>query len=108
MYYKKEIEVFLRENLKLELHPDKVFIRKLKRGIDFVGYVILPNVTVLRTRTKKRIFKKLMKAQKKLILKEINKDKFQQIKVSYIGILKHCKSNEIKRKIREVLLISGI
>jgi len=87
--YKKEIEIFLKQNLKLELHPDKVYIRKLSRGIDFVGYVILPNIIVLRTRTKKRIFKKLKKARKELAIGKINKDKFQQIMASYMGVLKH-------------------
>jgi len=107
-FYKKEIESFLKQKLKLELHPDKVFIRKLKQGIDFVGYVVLPNATVLRTKTKKRIFKKLKKAQKELILGKINKDEFQQIKASYMGVLKHCKNKGIKRKIRKVLLAREI
>ena len=88
-------------NLKLELHPDKVFIRKLEQGIDFVGYVILPNIVVLRTKTKKRIFKKLMKAWKELLARKINKYEFQQIQVSYMGVLKHCKSNKIKREIKK-------
>ena len=95
----KQVKEFLKTNLKLELHPNKVFIRKLKQGIDFVGYVILPNTTVLRTKTKKRIFKKLIKAQEDLINGKIDKDKFQQIKASYMGVLKHCRSNKIKREI---------
>ncbi len=107
-FYQKEIESFLRQNLKIELHPNKVFIRKLKQGIDFVGYVILPNAIVLRTKTKKRIFKKLKKAQKEFFAGKINKDEFQQIKASYMGMLKHCKSNEIKREIRKVTLTRGI
>ena len=101
MFYKKEIESFLKQNLKLELHPGKVFIRKLKRGIDFVGYVILPNATILRTKTKKRILKKLKKAQKEFLVREISESKFQQIKASYFGILKHCRSNKIERKINK-------
>jgi len=99
LFYQKEIENFLKQNLKLELHPDKVFIRKLKQGIDFVGYVILPNSVVLRTKTKKRILKKMKKAQKELNIGNVSKKKFQQIEASYFGVLKHCKSNNIKKKI---------
>jgi len=36
--WKKEIENFLRERLKLELHPDKLKIINLSKGIDFVGF----------------------------------------------------------------------
>ncbi len=101
MFYKKEVENFLKQNLKLELHPNKVFIRRLRQGIDFVGYVILPNATVLRTKTKRRIFKKLKKAKKELLVGRINRDEFQQIQASYMGVLKHCKSNKIKREIKK-------
>ncbi|PIP30690.1 hypothetical protein COX25_03400 [bacterium (Candidatus Howlettbacteria) CG23_combo_of_CG06-09_8_20_14_all_37_9] len=37
-----EIDYFLKENLKLSLHPQKVTIRKFREGIDFLGYVVLP------------------------------------------------------------------
>jgi len=107
IFYKKEIKIFLEQKLKLKLHPDKVFIKKLKQGIDFVGYVILPNATVLRTKTKKRIFKKLKKAQKELTIRKINEEKYQEIYASYMGVLKHCRSNKIKREIHKVLLIRG-
>ena len=36
--WKLRIEEFLREKLKLELHPDKSRIILLSRGIDFVGF----------------------------------------------------------------------
>lgn len=50
---------FLQDRLQLELHPKKISIRKCTQGVDFLGYVILPHQIVPRTRTKRRIFKKL-------------------------------------------------
>ncbi|GBE19770.1 reverse transcriptase [archaeon BMS3Abin17] len=38
VYWKKEINKFLKERLKLELHPDKSKIISLSRGVDFVGF----------------------------------------------------------------------
>jgi retron-type reverse transcriptase len=105
LFYKKEIENFLEQNLKIKLHPNKVLIRKLKQGIDFVGYVILPNATVLRTKTKNRIFKKLKKAQKELIFGGISKEKFHQIKTSYLGVIKHCKNKKLKRDLGKFLFL---
>ncbi len=106
--YLSNIKLFLAENLKLELHPGKVFIRKLRQGIDFVGYVILPNVAVLRTKTKNRIFKKLKNAKSKLLEGKISQENFEQIKASYMGVLKHCKNKEIKRKIKFAYLLENI
>ena len=56
-----KISEFLEQKLKLKLHPKKVEIRKASQGIDFLGYVVLPHYRVLRTSTKKRILKSLIK-----------------------------------------------
>lgn len=98
-----EIQNFLKQNLKLELHPNKISIRKLKQGVDFVGYVILLYVTVLRTKTKNRIFKKLKKIQRELNNGKISKKEFEQSRTSYFGVLKHCKNKKIKRDLKKDL-----
>ncbi|MDP3875124.1 MAG: reverse transcriptase/maturase family protein [bacterium] len=54
-----KIGIFLGKNLKLLLHPDKVFIQTFASGVDFLGWVHFPNHRILRTTTKRRIFKKL-------------------------------------------------
>src|SRR3989338_2903010 len=56
--------VFLRERLKLEMHPDKVFTKTLASGVDFLGWVHFPDHRVLRTATKKRMFRRLKKQAK--------------------------------------------
>jgi len=105
-WLKKQIEPiqkFLHEKLKLELHPDKVFIRKLSQGIDFLGYVILPHHTVLRTKTKRRIFSKVRQKKLELEAGRISRESFEQSLQSYLGILKHCKGGKIEKKIREII-----
>lgn len=77
--YRDWIAGFLSSSLRLELHPDKVSIRKYSQGIDFLGYVVRPHHTVLRTRTKRRM------------LTRINTDNAS----SYFGMLKHCDSHEL-------------
>ncbi len=81
------IEKFLNENLKLRLHENKVCIRKLKQGIDFLGYVILPHHTVLRTKTRRRMLKKLTRENSS----------------SYMGILGHCDSYELQKQICNII-----
>lgn len=50
-----QIETFLRQTLGLALHQDKVHIRTLASGIDFLGWIHFPDHRVLRTTTKRRM-----------------------------------------------------
>lgn len=54
-----QIATVLRERLALELHPRKVSIRTFASGVDFLGWVHFPDHRVLRTSTKRRMFKAL-------------------------------------------------
>jgi len=49
------IALFLREELALNLHPDKVFIKTFSSGVDFLGWVHFPDHRVLRAVTKRRV-----------------------------------------------------
>lgn len=53
------IKEFLEERLDLWLHPDKVFIKTVASGVDFLGWIHFPDHRVLRTATKRRIFRKV-------------------------------------------------
>ena len=76
---------FLDSHLQLELHDNKITIRKFRQGVDYLGYVTLPYYRVLRTKTKKRI---LRLVEKSLITESsLN---------SYLGILSHCRAFKTK------------
>jgi retron-type reverse transcriptase len=90
---------FLDENLQLKIHPNKIIIRKLHQGIDFLGYVIFPTHIVLRTKTKRRIFRKIIRRKNELERGLIDEKTFNQIIQSYFGILKHCNGHEIEKEI---------
>jgi len=74
---------FLNKKLSLNLYPNKIIIRKLRQGIDFLGYVVLPHYRLLRAKTQKRMFKK------------INHKNLS----SYLGLLGHCNSYKIKNNL---------
>lgn len=84
-----EIGAFLSDVLKLSLHPRKVEIRKLSEGIDFLGYVALPHYRVLRTRTKKRMFRKI----------ETMDGREASRLQSYLGMLKHCSGYSLRHRL---------
>lgn len=53
------IRDFLIERLKLQLHPDKIFLKTLASGVDFLGWVQFPDHRVLRTNTKRRMMRRV-------------------------------------------------
>jgi RNA-directed DNA polymerase len=50
---------FLKNRLNLDLHEKKLVIRKYLQGVDFLGYVLFPCHKVIRTRTKRRMLKRI-------------------------------------------------
>ena len=79
---------FLEKRLELSLHPDKVFIKTISSGVDYLGWVHFPDHKVLRTVTKKRMFKKIKQ-------KQGNTETVQ----SYVGLLKHGNTYKIRQKL---------
>ncbi|MCX6739930.1 MAG: reverse transcriptase/maturase family protein [Candidatus Parcubacteria bacterium] len=94
-----EISEFLKQELKLDLHPQKVTIRKIGQGIDFLGYVALPHYKILRTKTKRRILKKLEFRRQQAVAGEIAGQSFEQVRQSYLGVLSHCYSNKLRQEL---------
>ena len=86
------LEQFLKEKLKLDLHPNKIVVRKLDWGIDFLGYIVLPHYRLPRAKTRRRIFIKLKE--------KISKDTFEQSFQSYLGYLSHANSYSLTLKLR--------
>ncbi len=86
------VEDFLREELKLEMHPDKVFIKTLNSGVDFLGWINFFDHRVLRTATKKRMMRRLQENYKKETLN------------SYLGMLGWGNGEKLQKDIRKKLL----
>lgn len=81
---KEEVREFLGTILKLTLHKDKVTIRKLGQGVDFLGYITVPHFRVLRAKTKRRVINRV--TEKNL--------------PSYLGVLKHCNGHRLENVIK--------
>ncbi|MBI2439006.1 MAG: hypothetical protein HYV45_00140 [Candidatus Moranbacteria bacterium] len=86
-----EIGRFLDERLHLKLHPDKVFIQTVVSGVDFLGWMHFSDHCVLRTVTKKRMFRKL--CEKNIF--------------SYLGLLSHGNGYRLRRKLTSLFFSDG-
>ncbi|MBI5139750.1 group II intron reverse transcriptase domain-containing protein [Candidatus Nomurabacteria bacterium] len=82
-----KIKEFLEKGLKLDLHSDKVFIKTIGSGVDFLGWVHFSKHRVLRTSTKRRMMKRLRENP--------NTESVQ----SYLGMLKHGDGYKLRNKI---------
>lgn len=87
------IDIFLETKLRLRLHPSKVFIKTLDSGIDFLGWVNFPKHRVLRTSTRRRMFKNIEASH--------NSETVQ----SYLGLLKHGDTCKIRNFIYPLLKV---
>lgn len=87
-----EISNFLDNNLKLKLHPNKLFIKTLASGVDFLGWVHFPDHRVMRTSTKRRM------------LKKINMNTKHEALNSYLGLLKHGNARKLESQILSAIL----
>ena len=94
------IELFLKEKLKLELHPNKVNIIKYNRGVDFLGYIILPEHIKLRTKTKQRIMRKLRETVHSYKKGEISELTLKSSLQSYLGVLSHANAYKLSQEIQ--------
>ena len=96
-----QLENFLVTRCALTLHPNKVSIRKLSHGVDFVGQVLRPYYRVLRTKTRRRIFRDMIDLSEAYRKSEITQERFRASIRSYFGILNHGSNYQTQRRLRE-------
>ena len=82
-----KIQAFLRTNLKLSLHPDKLYITTVAAGIDFLGWVHFSDHRVLRTKTRQRMFRNIKSS--------ISEESLQ----SYLGLISHGNTAKVREQV---------
>ena len=100
------VSQFLFDALRLELHPHKVEIRKASQGVDFLGYVVLPYVVVVRTKTKRRIRIKIKERIVAYKNEQISQNTFRSVVSSYLGVFSHAsarRATEFLKRIKVIL-----
>ena len=84
----EQMKEFLENELKLTMHPNKVSIKTISSGVDFLGWVYFPKHRVLRNSTKKRMFRNIKNNQKPNTI------------ASYLGMLGHGDGYKIKKLLK--------
>ena len=93
------IQEYLAKYLALQLHPKKVSIRKYQQGIDFLGYVVLRHHISLRTKTRRRMFRKLKERVRAHKSGLISEEALLGSLRSYLGVLSHATADQLRREL---------
>ena len=88
-----EIERFLREELRLKLHPKKRYIQNIKKGIPFLGVVIYPGRKVPGRRVRANFRKRAREVASGV--------RNPEIITSYLGYMKNLNGKKVTKKVFE-------
>src|SRR3989344_2446084 len=94
------IKEFLNSKLTLSLHPQKIEIKNYYLGVDFLGYVIFPHFVLPRTKTKRRIFKKIYQKVQLYKMNKISSGLLNQSVQSYLGYLGHANAYRLSLQLK--------
>jgi len=93
--WKKEVQYFLKEDLKLELHPDKSKIISLSKGIDFLGFRIFYYHKLLRKRNIRSMKKKVELFNKG----EFSQEKFKEVLQGWCAYAKWANTFNLRKRV---------
>lgn len=98
------IQSFLKRELDLELHPTKIIFGKFSSGVDFLGYIIFPKYILPRTKTKRRLLKKIRQKIRQFKAGKITEESLNQTIQSYYGFLTHANAHKFKQKLQNLIM----
>lgn len=92
---------YLKKNVELELHPEKIYLQHYTKGVKFLGAVIKPYRIYIANRTKGNFYEAIERQN------EIARDhkpsteereRFRSSMNSYLGIMKHYKTYDLRKR----------
>ena len=91
-----KITEFLREHLRLKLHPEKTFIQTFASGVDFLGWVHFSGHRVLRSAAKRRILRTIRLKPEPAVIE------------SYRGLLRHGNAVMVLRQLENAYWLNQL
>lgn len=92
---------YLKKNVKLMLHPEKIYFQHYSKGVKFLGAVIKPYRIYIANRTKGNFFRAIERQNEiardhKPSMEE--RERFRSSINSYLGIMKHFKTYNLRKR----------
>ncbi len=97
------IRRYLYEKLSIELHPKKIYLQNFRNGVPFLGVIVKPYRMYVRNRIKDNFYRNIQQwnrllAENESGFLEEHQGKFVASINSYLGMLGHCDTYNLRRK----------
>jgi len=105
-----KIATYLMDNLKLELHPDKIYLQHYTKGVKYLGAIIKPYRIYISSRTKNNFIKAVNCSLQ--FYESNNHPDNEQVSASlvtfnsYLGMMKHWKTFSLRQKYYKLMKTS--
>ena len=96
-----KLSEFLRSELRATIHPKKIYLQHYSKGVIYLGAVIKPHKTYIANRTKGNFYNAIEKQNQIARNHKPTKEEqqaFQSSMNSYLGIMKHYKSYNLRKR----------
>lgn len=101
--YKNVIRLFLSNRLRMIMHPKKIYLQEVCKGVSFLGVTLKPHRRYINMRTKKNFIKCVSETEASLTKgNNVSKEEFRHIQCavnSFLGCLKRCKTYKIRKTV---------
>jgi len=97
--WKEQIAQYLREKVKLQLHPDKSKIINLDRGVEFLGFKIFPYHRLLKRRNMRYFLQKSRLTNSLYKEEKITYDDVYNFMEGWCAYAKHANTYNVRQKI---------
>ena len=107
-----EIAMYLKQTLRLTLHPNKIYLQHYSKGVKFLGAIIKPNRIYIANRTKGNFFEAIKKQN--VVIRPIAKAQNQDAGIAeldksvvnhflssmnaYLGLMKHYQTYKLRKR----------
>ena len=88
----------MKNTLNLKLNSSKTKLKRLNKGIDFLGYFVKPHYVLVRKRVVKTLKKKLREFNRK---EKVDYEQALAVVNSYLGHFRHADSHNLRKDIYE-------
>lgn len=99
---KERLKAFIKDDLMLTLHPNKVYLQHYSKGVKFIGAVVKPGRQYIGNRTKGNLYEHLrefnLAAERDKNYIKNNAEHFVSSVNSYLGFMIHYSTYKLRRK----------
>ncbi len=105
-----KVRAYLQEELKLTLHPKKIYLQHGSKGVAFLGTLIKPYRIYIASRTKQNFYARMKGYNAEIANGKIFSEKeikeFIGCVNSYLGVMKHYETFRLRKKMIEFLNVA--